>query len=267
MASAKPASVPSDLALRCVTPGPARLRLGGNLAWQAKDDRSFDALMLDVSGMALAPDLPRFRTERPCYLSDTRAETSDATLFLSVGDWGGGFPEDPDKRWNRVPAGALVNVIADSLNEHAIHLHVNHFQLTSIGARDPNYFRVGDWHDTLFEPSRSAGLRFYTDRFAGPMVVHCHNYVHSDQGMMKVIEIEGADGAAVRAADDACLRDGTRGYALLAPSPAPTGAPVAPTTKPTAAPPPVVAPPADGSDGAAAAPLGVAAAVLALLLA
>ena len=78
---------------------------------------------------------------------------------------------------------------------------------------------------------------------------------------------EGADGAAVRAADDACLRDGTRGYALLAPSPAPTGAPVAPTTKPTAAPPPVVAPPADGSDGAAAAPLGVAAAVLALLLA
>ena len=25
--------------------------------------------------MALAPDLPRFRTERPCYLSDTRAET------------------------------------------------------------------------------------------------------------------------------------------------------------------------------------------------
>ena len=99
------------------------------------------------------------------------------------------------------------------------------------------------------------------------MVVHCHNYVHSDQGMMKVIEIEGADGAAVRAADDACLRDGTRGYALLAPSPAPTGAPVAPTTKPTAAPPPVVAPPADGSDGAAAAPLGVAAAVLALLLA
>ena len=74
----------------------------------------------------------------------------------------------------------------------------------------------------------------------------------------------GADGAAVRAADDACLRDGTRGYALLAPSPAPTGAPVAPTTKPTAAPPPA---PAEGSDGAAAAPLGVAAAVLALLLA
>ena len=67
----------------------------------------------------------------------------------------------------------------------------------------------------------------------------------------------------------ACLRDGTRGYALLAPSPAPTGAPVAPTTKPTAAPPPVVAPPApaEGSDGAAATPLGVAAAVLALLLA
>ena len=96
------------------------------------------------------------------------------------------------------------------------------------------------------------------------MVVHCHNYVHSDQGMMKVIEIEGADGAAVRAADDACLRDGTRGYALLAPSPAPTAAPVAPTTKPTAAPPPA---PAEGSDGAAAAPLGVAAAVLALLLA
>ena len=164
-------------------------------------------------------------------------------------------------------AKSIVDVVADSLNEHAIHLHVNHFQLTSIGARDANYFRVGDWHDTLFEPSRSAGLRFYTDRFAGPMVVHCHNYVHSDQGMMKVIEIEGADGAAVRAADDACLRDGTRGYALLAPSPAPTTAPVAPTTKPTAAPPPVVAPPADGSDGAAAAPLGVAAAVLALLLA
>ena len=101
------------------------------------------------------------------------------------------------------------------------------------------------------------------------MVVHCHNYVHSDQGMMKVIEIEGADGAAVRAADDACLRDGTRGYALLAPSPAPTEALVAPTTKPTAAPPPVVAPPApaEGSDGAAATPLGVATAVLALLLA
>ena len=64
----------------------------------------------------------------------------------------------------------------------------------------------------------------------------------------------------------AARRDGTRGYALLAPSPAPTAAPVAPTTKPTAAPPPVVAPPApaEGSDGAAATPFGVAAAVLAL---
>ena len=81
--------------------------------------------------------------------------------------------------------------------------------------------------------------------------------------------ISGRRRAVLRAAADACLRDGTRGYALLAPSPAPTAAPVAPTTKPTAAPPPVVAPPApaEGSDGAAAAPLGVAAAVLALLLA
>jgi len=91
--------------------------------------------------------------------------------------------------------------------------------------------------------------------------------------MMKVLEIEGADGATVRPDDESCLRDGTRGFDLLAPTAMPTPAPIVPTAGPSAEPTnraatePTPAP--GGSDGAAARATTSlsAAAALALLLA
>ena len=218
----------ADVALRCMNAGTAQLRGGDHVA-----------LELVITGDAPpAPDLQQFVVRRPCYLADTRDSTPGAHLDLRVGKWAGEFPENEAARVDTVPAGALVEADASTLKGHPLHIHINHFQLVNIRADDANYFQEGDWHDTLQEGAKDATLRFYTDRFAGAMMVHCHNLKHEDEGMMGTVEIEGADGAVF---DAACVSES--GFDYTGPTPTPTYEPTAnPTFAPTTAAPTAPAP-------------------------
>ncbi|KAJ8607421.1 hypothetical protein CTAYLR_009981 [Chrysophaeum taylorii] len=176
----------ADVALRCAANGTASLGA-------AIDGRDFVALELVVPPAASdpAPDIPQFLVNRPCYLSDTRdaAVEPDVRLAFDVGDWDESFPED-HTYVGTLPSGSLVEVVT-SPQTHPLHIHINHFQLTDVQAADANYWQDGDWADTLRAEAESATLRFYTNDFVGEMVVHCHNLVHEDEGMMQVFWIQG----------------------------------------------------------------------------
>ena len=61
------------------------------------------------------------------------------------------------------------------MRAHPFHLHVNHFQIVEINLDDSiDYFKIGDWHDTLYAPSNFATIRFFSDYFVGNMLL---NYI------------------------------------------------------------------------------------------
>jgi len=68
--------------------------------------------------------------------------------------------------------------------EHPFHMHTNHFQVIEHGQSDD--FVPGEWYDGV--PADGL-IRFYTDRFTGTLVLHCHHLEHEDEGMMAKIEI------------------------------------------------------------------------------
>lgn len=68
------------------------------------------------------------------------------------------------------------------------------------------YFRVGDWHDTVqiahsefYDVSYSTqtlpptNVRFLTDCYSGPLLIHCHVLHHEDNGMMMMLDVLGPD--------------------------------------------------------------------------
>merc|ERR1712054_616078 len=80
------------------------------------------------------------------------------------------------------------------INKHPYHQHSWHFQLQSTPAGNDPYFKAGDWHDTYMNVHDSeARVRFQTADFSGPLVVHCHDLSHSDEGMIAV-EYVGGEG-------------------------------------------------------------------------
>mmetsp|Transcript_12107 Transcript_12107/g.35983 ORF Transcript_12107/g.35983 Transcript_12107/m.35983 type:complete len:599 (-) Transcript_12107:29-1825(-) len=221
----------ADVAVRCSAPGLATL--GGYDAEYGAQRVALNVRVPDPStyindgNVAPAPDLPQFVVDRPCYLADTRAAAPDASLVMAVKEWEGDDAwKEPREVWATVNGGELVEVEASTLEDHPLHIHVNHFQLTDISAYDANYYQPGDWHDTIQEPSGAATLRFYTDRFGGDVVAHCHNLAHGDKGQMQLIDVRGeAFYAAAEALDPACYRDSSRGWAYTdAPSTSRPGA-------------------------------------------
>ena len=78
---------------------------------------------------------------------------------------------------------------------HPFHVHVNPFAVpVSAGDANPNKWL---WRDTLFvEDSQSINIRSWFRKHTGKTVLHCHILDHEDQGMMQVIEINEAGGAA-----------------------------------------------------------------------
>ena len=107
-----------------------------------------------------------------------------------------------------VPVGEVVGFDLTNVDIHPFHIHINPFQLTEeqAGASDwmHEWFKSGDWHDTLFIPYRnetsnegggaSQRVLMQTDYFTGPTVVHCHILMHEDQGMMITINFTGSEG-------------------------------------------------------------------------
>jgi FtsP/CotA-like multicopper oxidase with cupredoxin domain len=88
-----------------------------------------------------------------------------------------------------------------ALNFHPMHIHVNPFMISDLNETylAPNmtytdYFKVGDYHDTIMLPMQAQGaiakVRFQPGPFACYSVMHCHILQHEDMGCMKVVKFE-----------------------------------------------------------------------------
>lgn len=88
--------------------------------------------------------------------------------------------------------GAIVERSLKGTKEHSYHQHVYPFQLIEFpkedGNEDNEYFKIGDWHDTYLDNDQSWGevdIRYKTTDIAGKIMVHCHNSLHADNGMIQ----------------------------------------------------------------------------------
>jgi len=83
--------------------------------------------------------------------------------------------------------GAVVERELKGIYEHSYHQHIYPFQLIG-GFDETEYFQYGDWHDTLLNSLSSTGtthiIRYRTTDIPGKLIVHCHNTMHADWGMM-----------------------------------------------------------------------------------
>ena len=134
------------------------------------------------------------------------------------------------------------NYFDPTLFVHPVHIHINPFQLVSgtknedadatIGTQIDknntvyltNYFKVGDFHDTLILPimpstmnlppqiiSNSEGfvdidrkVRMHFAHYGGKLVQHCHILEHEDFGMMSIMNIAGDEGTYWRPEGSVC---------------------------------------------------------------
>lgn len=100
---------------------------------------------------------------------------------------------DPNRIDHTLRLGTAVEwiVINRSEDMHPLHIHTNPFQVIEMnGMMMPR----PEWRDTVHVPKMENGVpgmvrlrQRFTD-FAGKSVLHCHNVVHEDLGMMQAIE-------------------------------------------------------------------------------
>lgn len=86
--------------------------------------------------------------------------------------------------------GAVVQRELVGIDEHSYHQHIYPFQLIG-GFTGTEYFKYGDWHDSILQEDVKLSssittwiIRYRTTDIAGKMMVHCHNTMHADQGML-----------------------------------------------------------------------------------
>jgi FtsP/CotA-like multicopper oxidase with cupredoxin domain len=199
----------------------------GTAVWQG------GVFEVKISGAyAESPALTTTRVQRPCYLVDLQnvpASDLDAHAMtmdqLKLG-WDDKKPYKMGHMMKPSWQGALGNVSGGSVVEiairgstsHPFHLHVNHFSVMNwrnvpAAWSNGDYYLPGDWHDTMYSASSSMSdegtrVRFQTDQFAGPQVLHCHFLEHEDKGMMGYLWITGPEGqewSGARVIDPDCI--------------------------------------------------------------
>ena len=116
--------------------------------------------------------------------------TNEATLF----DWTFNINRvdyEPGVPFATMKMGEVQDFTITSQNEqHPYHQHVFPFQLMQpVGGPFSDHFSVGDFYDSV-EGTSDTKIRFRPVRFGGHMVLHCHDIVHADMGMMGFVEIE-----------------------------------------------------------------------------
>ena len=93
--------------------------------------------------------------------------------------------------------GATVERSLGFEEEHSYHQHVYPFQLVSNEFKDANYFKNGDWHDTYMDGTHDTLIRYRPTTLPGKIMVHCHNSLHADRGMLAkeyVRDVSDGDG-------------------------------------------------------------------------
>jgi len=109
--------------------------------------------------------------------------------------------------------GATVERHLKGMNEHSYHQHVYPFQVVDFPNKEDDqnvyggselststaYFKAGDWHDTYLDKTQNGKwvtIRYKVTDYPGKMMVHCHNTLHSDRGIMqKEYMRDGRDGS------------------------------------------------------------------------
>jgi len=152
---------------------------------------------------------------------------------------------DMDTYINDFATGTVNEVELLGVPFHPYHQHINSFQITEINTRNldvviqdivANWYKVGDWQDTLQFPAAlsqtgippgyfnpgftpppqgffAVKIRFQADQFTGHMVQHCHLLFHEDQGMMAQYNVTGEEGFSwkgARMVDSRCVKTGRR---------------------------------------------------------
>lgn len=107
-----------------------------------------------------------------------------------------GIPYKPDDAPFQSFAGAIVERDLNA-RDHPYHQHSYPFQLIQ-GFEESDkdidvswYYQVGDWHDTI---SSRGVIRYQPNLYTGKMMIHCHQLIHEDEGMMTVEFIKPAGG-------------------------------------------------------------------------
>lgn len=150
---------------------------------------------VSVEGIPSTPStLTIFETIRPPFLRDTFDEvvTTGVTPLVDASEdaimgvsWNPSNPPLVIMPVNGVQEWDVIDV-----GYHPFHLHVHHVQLMAdtqvSGIVD--WGRRGDWLDVVDQNSR---VRFRTDRFGGPAIMHCHVLEHEDKGSMGLAYVVG----------------------------------------------------------------------------
>ncbi len=88
-----------------------------------------------------------------------------------------------------VPLGSVEewHLVNATLERHPFHIHVNDFQVTSIGGQPVN---AKGTQDTVILPvGNDVVIRQRFTQFTGRFVFHCHILAHEDGGMMQVVDV------------------------------------------------------------------------------
>jgi FtsP/CotA-like multicopper oxidase with cupredoxin domain/peroxiredoxin len=88
-------------------------------------------------------------------------------------------------------------ILTSSADSHPFHIHVNPFEVVQKNAAGTVTGRV--WRDTvLIAEGDHTTVRMRFEDYPGKTVLHCHNLIHEDQGMMMAIRLLGKATAVSR---------------------------------------------------------------------
>jgi len=96
--------------------------------------------------------------------------------------------------------GAVIERSLKGMHEHSYHQHVYPYQIVDYPNQDSDeansYFQIGDWHDTYLDKEQKGGpvtIRYRATDIPGKIMVHCHNTLHADNGMIQKEYIRDAE--------------------------------------------------------------------------
>jgi len=112
---------------------------------------------------------------------------------VALGNLVNGRAFNPREYIHIIKAGEVVERRLSGIEAHTYHQHVYPFEITSDLSKESKfpddakvYFKSGDWHDSFYVEGYygEVKVRFPSDVHDGRVMVHCHNLVHEDRGMM-----------------------------------------------------------------------------------
>jgi FtsP/CotA-like multicopper oxidase with cupredoxin domain len=125
------------------------------------------------------------------------------------------FTNDSSVYTNKMRVGQTAEwtIWAGGNNAHPLHIHVNHFQIQGWVGLDSivgHWVTIGDWRDTMAIATSAIKIRFAAHYYAGETVIHCHELVHEDRGLMDTFLIMPAlDSVTTTAAPTTTTTSGT----------------------------------------------------------